>query len=142
MKTPFALFISLSALLNASAQEPTDFRTEQVFLAPRSLSCAPGDSLFVDGMVTCMAADRLEPYSRYLYLELIGDNDSVYVRQKLSCADGGRFSTAVLTEPDMPKGVYYLRGYTRFMRNFDHSAFALQPVAVGIDIPAADYAVD
>lgn len=142
MKTPFALFLSLSALLSASAQEPTDFRTEQVFLAPRSLSCAPGDSLFVDGMVTCMAADRLEPYSRYLYLELIGDNDSVYVRQKLSCADGGRFSTAVLTEPDMPKGVYYLRGYTRFMRNFDHSAFALQPVAVGIDIPAADYVVD
>lgn len=142
MKTPFALFLSLSALLSASAQEPTDFRTEQVFLAPRSLSCTPGDSLFVDGMVTCMAADRLEPYSRYLYLELIGDNDSVYVRQKLSCADGGRFSTAVLTEPDMPKGVYYLRGYTRFMRNFDHSAFALQPVAVGIDIPAADYAVD
>lgn len=142
MKTPFALFLSLSALLSASAQEPTDFRTEQVFLAPRSLACAPGDSLFVDGMVTCMAADRLEPYSRYLYLELIGDNDSVYVRQKLSCADGGRFSTAVLTEPDMPKGVYYLRGYTRFMRNFDHTAFALQPVAVGIDIPAADYAVD
>lgn len=142
MKTPFALFLSLSALLSASAQEPTDFRTEQVFLAPRSLACAPGDSLFVDGMVTCMAADRLEPYSRYLYLELIGDNDSVYVRQKLSCADGGRFSTAVLTEPDMPKGVYYLRGYTRFMRNFDPSAFALQPVAVGIDIPAADYAVD
>ena len=142
MKTPFALFISLSALLSASAQEPTDFRTEQVFLAPRSLSCAPGDSLFVDGMVTCMAADRLEPYSRYLYLELIGDNDSVYVRQKLSCADGGRFSTAVLTEPDMPKGVYYLRGYTRFMRNFDTRAFALQPVAVGIDIPAADYTVD
>lgn len=142
MKTPVVLFLSLSALLSASAQEPTDFRTEQVFLAPRSLSCAPGDSLFVDGMVTCMASDRLEPYSRYLYLELIGDNDSVYVRQKLSCADGGRFSTAVLTEPDMPKGVYYLRGYTRFMRNFDHSAFALQPVAVGIDIPAADYAVD
>ncbi len=142
MKTPVVLFLSLSALLSASAQEPTDFRTEQVFLAPRSLSCAPGDSLFVDGMVTCMASDRLEPYSRYLYLELIGDNDSVYVRQKLSCADGGRFSTAVLTEPDMPKGVYYLRGYTRFMRNFDHSAFALQPVAVGIDIPAADYTVD
>ena len=142
MKTPGVLFFSLITMLNASAQEPTDFRTEQVFLAPRSLSCAPGDSLFVDGMVTCMAADRLEPYSRYLYLELIGDNDSVYVRQKLSCADGGRFSTAVLTEPDMPKGVYYLRGYTRFMRNFDHSAFALQPVAVGIDIPAADYTVD
>ncbi len=95
MKTPFALFLSLSALLSASAQEPTDFRTEQVFLAPRSLSCAPGDSLFVDGMVTCMASDRLEPYSRYLYLELIGDNDSVYVRQKLSCADGGRFRLAV-----------------------------------------------
>lgn len=142
MKTPVVLFLSLSALLSASAQEPTDFRTEQVFLAPRSLSCAPGDSLFVDGMVTCMAADRMEPYSRYLYLELIGDNDSVYVRQKLSCADGGRFSTAVLTEPDMKKGVYYLRAYTRFMRNFDHSAFALQPVAVGMDIPAADYTVD
>ncbi len=142
MKTPFVLFLSLSMLLSAAAQEPTDFRTEQVFLVPRSLSCAPGDSLFVDGMVTCMAADRMEPYSRYLYLELIGENDSVYVRQKLSCADGGRFSTAVLTEPDMPKGVYYLRGYTRFMRNFDPSAFALQPVAVGMEIPTADYAID
>lgn len=142
MKTLGLFFASLFLFVAAAAQEPTDFRTEQIFLAPRSLSCQPGDSLFVDGVVTCMAADRLEPYSRYLYLELIGGNDSVYVRQKLSCADGGRFATAVLTEPDMPRGVYYLRAYTRFMRNFAPSAFALQPVAVGVPVPAADYAVD
>lgn len=142
MKTLGLIFASLFVFMAAAAQEPTDFRTEQIFLAPRALSCQPGDSLFVDGVVTCLAADRLDPYSRYLYLELIGGNDSVYVRQKLSCADGGRFSTAVLTEPDMPKGVYYLRAYTRFMRNFAPSAFAFQPVGVGVPVPAPDYAVD
>lgn len=142
MKLLGLIFASLFLFVAAVAQEPTDFRTEQIFLAPRSLSCQPGDSLYVDGVVTCMAADRFEPYSRYLYLELIGGNDSVYVRQKLSCADGGRFATAVLTEPDMPRGVYYLRAYTRIMRNFAPSAFALQPVAVGVPVPAADYAVD
>ena len=84
MKTLGLIFASLFLFVAAVAQEPTDFRTEQIFLAPRSLSCQPGDSLYVDGVVTCMAADRLEPYSRYLYLELFGDNDSVYVRQKLS----------------------------------------------------------
>lgn len=142
MKRYFFGITAIVLVLAAAAQEPTDFRTEQIFLAPRALSCQPGDSLYVDGVVTCMAADRLDPYSRYLYLELIGGNDSVYVRQKLSCADGGRFSTAVLTEPDMPKGVYYLRAYTRFMRNFAPSAFAFQPVGVGVPVPAPDYAVD
>lgn len=130
------LLLVLTTVLSLwlEAQVPLDFRTEQVYLAPRSLSCLPGESLLVDGIVTCLASDRTEPYSRYLYLELIGDNDSVYVRQKLSCADGGRFSTSIPIEHGLSSGVYYLRGYTRFMRSFSNSAFAIQPIAVGLDI--------
>ena len=126
----------------AISQVPLDYRTEQVYLAPRSLSCLPGGSLLVDGIVTCIAADQIEPYSHYLYLELIGENDSVYVRQKLSCGDGGRFSTSISIDPELTKGIYYLRGYTRFMRSFSSSAFAIQPIAVGLDIKGTSECAD
>lgn len=120
------------------AQVPLDFRSEQIYLAPRTLTVRPGGKLMVDGIVRCMAADRIEPYSRYLYLELIGENDSVYVREKLSCNDEGRFSTSMLIDPDIPDGIYYLRSYTRFMRNFSPDRFAQQPIAVGMEIPLPD----
>ncbi len=134
MRAVLVLLLNFTVLC-AISQVPLDYRTEQIYLAPRSIVCQPGTSLGVDGIVTCRANDRLEPYSRYLYLELIDGKDSVHVRQKLSCSDNGRFSTSVLIDPDLPSGIYYLRGYTRFMRNFSNSAFAFQPIAVGVDIP-------
>ena len=126
------------AALTVSAQIRSKLPTEQIYLAPHTVECSRGDTLWVEGQVTCIEQKSVLPYSRYLYLELIGNSDSVYVRQKLSCGDGGRFVAAVPTESCGVGGVYYLRAYTNFMRNFSPAAFAEHPVAIGMSLPRRD----
>lgn len=109
------------------AQYPTDFRTEQIFLNLNKHNYQPGDTIQLEGMVTCLAADRFLPYSNYLYIECFNDQDSVLIRQKVSCKEKGYFYTQILTDYVWPAGVYYLRAYTQLMRNFSLESFAQQP---------------
>ena len=66
------------------AQLPKDFRTEQIFLELGKTEWNPGDTLEVNGVVTCLAANRILPYS-YLYIELLKSQDSVLVRLRVDC---------------------------------------------------------
>ena len=129
------LFLALWGTLNAAAQLPADFRSEQIHLNLQQTSCQPGDTLLLEGQVTCMADDRFLPYSNYLYIECFNQKDSVLVRQKVSCKDNGYFSTYLPTEYEWPADVYYLRAYTRLMQNFSYDSFAQQPFLLGKTFP-------
>ncbi len=109
---------------------PTDFRTEQVYLAPERTIYRPGDTIRVQGQVTCLANDRVLPYSRYLYVELISNSERLVARQMLSCGDRGYFTASFLTDTLSTDGTYYLRGYTRLMRNFSDRSFGQQAVLI------------
>ena len=122
----------------AGAQLPHDFRSEQVALSPRQASCLPGDSVIVQGQVTCLAANRILPFSNYVYVELISPGDSVLVRQKVSCKDSGAFVTALPVDPLDGLGIYYIRAYTTLMRNFSPESFAVEPLLVGKLFPDYD----
>ena len=124
--------------LIAGAQLPHDFRSEQVALSPRQASCLPGDSVIVQGQVTCLAANRILPFSNYVYVELISPGDSVLVRQKVSCKDSGAFVTALPVDPLEGFGIYYIRAYTTLMRNFSPESFAVEPLLVGKAFPDYD----
>ena len=134
MKTKL-LLLTLFGALTASAQLPTDFRSEQIYLNLQKTSCMPGDTLALEGQVTSMASDRFLPYSNYLYIECFNNKDSVLVRQKVSCKENGYFSTHLPTEYEWPAGVYYLRAYTRLMQNFSPESFAQQPFLLAKEFP-------
>ena len=134
MKDRILLLLLLCAL-TATAQLPTDFRTEQIYLNLQQTECLPGDTLFLEGQVTSLANDRFLPYSNYLYIECFNEQDSVLVRQKVSCKDKGHFSTHLPTEYEWPIGVYYLRAYTRLMQNFSPESFAHQAFLIGKEFP-------
>ena len=134
MRTKF-FFLSLLCSLIATAQLPTDFRSEQIYLNLQQKECLPGDTLLLEGQVTSIASDRFLPYSNYLYIECFNEKDSVLVRQKVSCKGNGYFSTHLPTEYEWPVGVYYLRAYTRLMQNFSHDSFAQQPFLIGKEYP-------
>ena len=119
--------LTLVGALTATAQLPTDFRSEQIYLNLQQTTYHPGDTLSLEGQVNCLANDRFLPYSNYLYIECFNEQDSVLVRQKVSCKDKGYFSTHLPTEYEWPAGVYYLRAYTRLMQNFSHESFVQQP---------------
>lgn len=119
----------------ALAQLPDDFRSEQIFMFPVRTSWAVGDTVQVEGMVTCLSNTEYLPYSKYLYLEFINGNDSVMMRQKVSCSETGYFKAAVPTNSADVSGIYYLRAYTNLMRNFSMESFAVQPLLLGRPFP-------
>jgi len=127
--------LTLVGALTATAQLPTDFRSEQIYLNPEKHCYLPGDTIALEGVVTCLAGERFLPYSNYLYIECFNEQDSVLVRQKVSCKDKGYFSTQLPTEYEWPAGVYYLRAYTRLMQNFSHESFAQQPFLLAKEFP-------
>ena len=129
------LILMLFSALTITAQLPTDFRSEQIYLNLQQTSCLPGDTLALEGQVTSLAKDRVLPYSNYLYIECFNEQDSVLVRQKISCKENGYFSTHLPTEYEWPAGVYYLRAYTRLMQNFSPESFAQQPFLLSKEFP-------
>ena len=113
------------------AQLPHDLRTEQIYLAPEKLWFDAGDTIRVNGIVTCQAHNHITPYSRILYLELISLQDSVLIRQRLACDSLGQFTTIIPTDDLLAKGLYYLRAYTKLMCNFSNEGFAYAPLVCG-----------
>ena len=122
----------------AQAQLPSDFRSEQIALCAQQAACQPGDTVTVQGQVTCLAANRIMPFSNYLYIELINPNDSIVTRQKITCKSKGAFTAALPVDPLGAYGVYYIRAYTQLMRNFSPESFAVQPLLVGQSFPEFD----
>ena len=123
---------------SAMAQRPHDFRSEQIALCAQQAACQPGDTVTVQGQVTCLAANRVAPFSNYLYIELINPSDSVVVRQKVSCKPKGSFTAALPIDPLAAYGIYYIRAYTSLMRNFAPESFATHPLLVGQSFPDFD----
>ena len=129
------ILTALLVAMVAKAQLPADFRSEQIYLNPEKTTVLPGDTLGLEGMVTCLAPDRMLPYSNYVYVECYDERDSVLVRQKLRCKDQGYFNTRIATDYLWPAGVYYLRAYTQLMRNFSQESFAVQPFLLAKEFP-------
>lgn len=122
--------VLLLLALSASAQTSSDFRSEQIAINLHKMAVLPGDTMEIEGQVTCIAADRFLPYSNYVYLECISEADSVLSRQKVSCKEKGYFSTRLPIDYDWFPGVYYIRAYTRMMMNFPVSGFPIHPFLV------------
>ena len=129
------LLLCLFCVLNAAAQLPSDFRTEQIYLNPQKHAYMPGDTIDLEGMVTCLATDQSVPFSNYLYIECFDEADSVLVRQKVSCKDEGYFNTRIPTDYLWPAGVYYLRAYTQLMRSFSPESFAQRAFLLAKEFP-------
>lgn len=131
------LFIGLVISLVCPAQQlPGDLRSEQVALCLSRNQVVPGDTLDVEGLVTCMAADSARSYSRYVYVECVSTTDSVMLRQKVSCNDRGHFATRLPIGIDWTEGPCVVRAYTRLMTNFASESFATQPLWLGRTLPA------
>lgn len=124
----FCLFFSLQLY----GQTPTDLRTEKIFLTTPKTDYTIDDTITVRGLATSIAHNHSTPYSRFVYVELLNpDVDSVIARNKAVIDHEGRFHTSFTPEPDAVKGGYFLRAYTRFMRNFSESSFAFHYITIG-----------
>lgn len=104
---------------------------EKVFLSSDRLDYNDGDSILLEGKV--MTGDTLTtPYSRYVYVELFNDKDSLICRQKLVCETNGDFISQMQVDFGLRKGYYYLRAYTKLMQNFPGETFPIFPIRIGL----------
>lgn len=133
-KLLFLLFL----LVFRQAVTAQNYRPERIFLSPDKETCAPGDTLRVRGQVFSSDSEAFYPYSRYLYLECINQEDSVLLRQKIACDEKGHFRTVLLTSVDWKPGVCYLRAYTRWMQNFSEASFSVAPFLLGMAYPVKE----
>lgn len=132
----FLLFLCLLAFQQTVLCQ--NIRTERIFLSPDKETCVPGDTLRVKGQLFSSGPGDFHPYSRYLYLECINQEDSVLLRQKIACDSKGFFQTVLLTNVDWKPGVCYLRAYTRWMQNFLEASFSITPFLLGIAHPVKE----
>lgn len=145
MKRFFLLLITLFTMGSSLAQDadgPIVPLSERVFLTTERSVFALGDVVNVRGTVLSTDYNDFLPYSRYVNLELIGSvtdkkgrehQDSVIVRQKVRCDERGYFFATVPTADCRQEGRYYLRAYTRFMRNQPVETFAMTSVLLTYD---------
>ena len=102
--------------------------TEKIFLASDRMNYGLGDTISLFGQIC--PTDTLN-YSRYLYVELITQQDSVLLRNKLKSDDRGRFCAKLPVETYWKQGTYHLRAYTRLMQNFNPLSFPCYSIQIG-----------
>ena len=122
-----------NSFVMAASSHDKLFLSERVFLAPLSQCVDLEDTIRVAGQVLSTDYSDFYPYSRYIYVDLVGDNSHVVTRNKVRMADDGTFYTDMPLTKKMDKGIYYLRGYTQFMRNRGNALFPLYPLYIGIE---------
>lgn len=123
----FLLFLLASFASLSMAQT---LPTEKVFFASDRMHYDIGDSIYISGWLTRTDNKVTLPYSRYLYVEMVDCNDSIYTRQKISVDDHGGFSTVLPLNASTQYGTYFLRAFTKMMCNFSDITIPSYPIEI------------
>lgn len=121
----------LLAILQLHAQV---LPSEKLFFMSDKMSYKQGDTAWIEGRVIRSDNDTtFVPYSRYVYVELADERDTVLVRQKLVCDSIGNFITRMPIDYWLP-GYYYMRAYSKVMANFAPETLPIFPIRIGEDM--------
>lgn len=105
--------------------------TEKIFFASDRMNYGLGDTISLFGQICPTDTLGKNHYSRYLYVELITQQDSVLLRNKLRSDDLGRFRANIPVETYWKQGTYHLRAYTRLMQNFNPLSYPCYSIQIG-----------
>lgn len=130
MKTTISIFILFTAYLATYAQDsiPNFFQSqrnllrEKLYLHTDKPYYAAGDTIWFRGTLVNADTHSYLVYTNFIYVELINNNDSIIERKKIK-RDGLCFHNNFKLPAELTTGTYYLRGYTKWMQNFDSQYF-------------------
>lgn len=131
MKKIILIIISCLFVLAARSQDK-QFVSERIFIALADQFVLKHDTVKIMGQLLSTDYNDFYPYSRYVYVELTDRNKQVVERKKIRCNDSGSFFTSIILPQKTTNGIYYVRGYTQFMRNRESPQFPMVPLYVGI----------
>lgn len=120
-RLPFLLLMAFSLALSANTikQRPSDEKV--VLLTDRSLYIKGEQILFTACLFDETQTVTKEP-SKVLYCELVSPDGNKVTGNKF-LLDQGRTQGYLSIPTDVVTGYYYIRAYTRYMRNFGPSCF-------------------
>lgn len=131
MKKIILIIISCLFVLAARSQDK-QFLSERTFIALADQFVLKHDTVKIMGQLLSTDYNDFYPYSRYVYVELTDRNKQVVERKKIRCNNNGSFFTTILLPQKTTNGIYYVRGYSQFMRNRESQQFPMVPLYVGV----------
>lgn len=131
MKKIILIIISCLFVLAARSQDK-QFLSERIFIALADQFVLKHDTVKIMGQLLSTDYNDFYPYSRYVYVELTDRNKQVVERKKIRCNDNGAFYTYIILPQKTTNGIYYVRGYSQFMRNRESQQFPMVPLYVGV----------
>lgn len=115
---------------------------ERVYLHTDKPYYYPGEIIWMKAYVQYVDPNKRDSLSRTLYIDLV-DAKQTTVKSLLLSVDSGRWRGSLVLPQELAPGSYALRGYTRFMLNFNDPSrifTKLVPVLAGnqrVDIRSA-----
>ena len=110
-----------------------EFPQEKVHLHMDKPYYAIGDNIWFKAYVVNAEMNELSALSKFLYVDLINDKDSIKQSLKLPLTVGVAWGDFTLTD-SLKEGNYRIRAYTTWMRNFGEEYFFDKTFTVGNSI--------
>ena len=102
---------------------------EKVYLHTDRDLFTTGENLLYSGYAVLGEHSQFSLASRVLHVDLIGPNNKILVSQTHELFDG-KANGSITLPKNLFSGNYQLRGYTNWMRNFDHNFFFTKTLKV------------
>lgn len=106
-----------------------DFREEKVYLQTDKPFYKPGETIWFNAFVLNSVNHKPTAMSDVLYTELIDPKGNVAAKATLVIREGTAHAEFQLHEND-PGGLYQIRAYTQWMKNFDEEVFFNKKITV------------
>jgi len=117
----------LNHVIVSLAQQPP---TEKVYLHLAKTNYTYGDTIWYKAYAVIGQRHQLSVLSGVLYVELYNANDSLVTRQILPLHSGISWSDIPLPA-NIKQGIYHIRAYTNWMRNFGNESFYNETIRIG-----------
>lgn len=122
--------ISINTIVEKAQKLSTDYPVEKVYLHFDKPYYAVGDTMWFKAYITTNL-NFLSPLSKVVYIDMIGENDSLITTVRIPAAGGVAPGSMVLSPMTYKQGNYHIRAYTKWMYNMGTEYFFNKTIPVG-----------
>lgn len=122
---------SVAALEDSVRKQITLFPQEKIHLHTDRDRYVPGEKIWFKAYVTDAQTHQSPTYSRYVYVELISNSDSLITRVMVRKDENELYHGHLFLSDLIPEGIYTIRAYTRYMEQMGDDYFFKKPVQIG-----------
>ncbi len=116
-------------LVTSSQVFPSGMIRERIFLFTDRTLYAVNENILFKADYSINKNFQNRPWSTVMYVELISQDGHSLVQRKFQLSETGTEGN-ILIPGNLPSGIYYLKAYTKWMRNFPSAGYEYKPVKI------------